>query len=85
MRRKRVSKPVIAVVVSLLAVVFSLLGAGTAYAYQTHMLNARDSLGQALNQLQIAVPDKDGHRVNAIDLVQQAINEVNLGIRAGAQ
>ena len=75
----------IAVVVSLLAVVFSLLGAGTAYAYQTHMLNARDSLGQALNQLQIAVPDKDGHRVNAIDLVQQAINEVNLGIRAGAQ
>jgi malonyl CoA-acyl carrier protein transacylase len=67
------------------AVGFSILGAGTAYAVQTHMFAARDALNEAQNQLQQAVPDKGGHRVNAINLVQQAINEVNLGIQFGAQ
>ncbi len=81
----RMSKLRLAVGAAFLAVVFSLLGAGTAYAYQTHMVNARDALQQAQNQLQIAVPDKDGHRVNAIDLVRQALDEVNLGIQAGAR
>lgn len=81
----RVSKLWLAVGAAFMAVTFSLVGAGVAYAYQTHMFNARDDLQQARDQLQIAVPDKDGHRVNAIDLVQQAINEVNLGITAGAQ
>ena len=69
----------------LTAVSFSLLGAGTAYAYQGHMFSARDDLQSSLNELQQAVPDKGGHRVNAINLVQQAINEVNLGIQYGAQ
>lgn len=64
---------------------FSVFGAGTAWAYQGHMYAALDHLQQSLNQLQVAIPDKDGHRVNAINLVQQAINEVNLGIQAGAQ
>lgn len=81
----RISKLRLSVGVACLAFIFSLLGAGTAYAYQTHMFNARDDLQQAHNQLQIAVPDKDGHRVNAINLVEQAMNEVNLGIQAGAQ
>ncbi|KDE98979.1 hypothetical protein Y900_008460 [Mycolicibacterium aromaticivorans JS19b1 = JCM 16368] len=67
------------------AIGFSLLGAGTAFAVQTHMLNARDDLQSAQNQLQQAIPDKDGHRVDAINLVQQAIDQVNLGIQAGAQ
>ena len=35
----------------LTAVSFSLLGAGTAYAVQTHMFNARDDLQNALNEL----------------------------------
>jgi hypothetical protein len=69
----------------LVAVGFSVLGAGTAYAVQGHMLNARDSLFGAKNELQQAEPDKGGHRVAAIDLVQQAIDQVNLGIQAGAQ
>jgi len=81
----RISKLRLAVGAACMAVMFSLLGAGTAYAYQTHMFNARDDLQQAQTQLQMAIPDKDGHRVNAINLVQQAINEVNLGIQAGAQ
>ena len=80
-----VSKIRLAVAGSLVAVSFSLLGAGTAYAVQTHMLNARDDLNNALNELQLAVPDKGGHRVNAINLVQQAIDQVNQGIQFGAQ
>ncbi|HEX4557880.1 MAG TPA: hypothetical protein VH166_01535 [Mycobacterium sp.] len=69
----------------LTAVSFSLVGAGTAYAVQTHMFNARDDLNNAVNELQIAVPDKGGHRVTAINLVNQAIDQVNQGIQAGAQ
>jgi hypothetical protein len=69
----------------LTAVSFSLLGAGTAYAVQTHMFNARDDLQNALNELQQAIPDKGGHRVQAIDLVNQAIDQVNQGIQFGAQ
>ena len=80
-----VSKIRLAVAGSLVAVSFSLLGAGTAYAVQTHMLNARDDLNNALNELQLAVPDKGGHRVNAINLVQQASDQVNQGIQFGAQ
>jgi hypothetical protein len=67
------------------AISFSFLGAGTAYAVQTHMFNARDDLQNALNELQQAIPDKGGHRVSAINLVNQAIDQVNQGIQFGAQ
>jgi hypothetical protein len=56
---------------------------GVALAYQSHMFAARAALNNALAQLNAALPDKAGHRVNAINLVNQAINEVNLGIQAG--
>lgn len=49
------------------------------------MYAALDHLQQSLNRLQVAVPNKDGHRASAINLIQQAINEVSLGIQAGAQ
>jgi hypothetical protein len=49
------------------------------------MVNARGDLQQAQNALQLAVPDKGGHRVTAINLVQQAIDQVNQGIQVGAQ
>jgi hypothetical protein len=62
------------------AVSFSLLGAGTAYAVQPHMVAARNSLQAALNELNLADPDKGGHRVSAINLVNQAIDQVNQGI-----
>lgn len=48
------------------------------------MANARDELTSAQSQLQAAWPDKDGHRVNTINLVDQVIGQVNLGIQAGA-
>jgi hypothetical protein len=56
---------------------------GVAFAFQGHMFQARAALNNALTQLNAAVPDKAGHRVNAINLVNQAIGEVNAGIQAG--
>ena len=53
---------------------------GTAMAEQGNMIAARQSLHAAYNYLQQATPDKGGHRVNAMSLVQQAIREVNMGI-----
>ena len=58
---------------------------GTALAYQTHMWNALNAEQTALHQLQMAVPDKGGHRVNAINLLNQAITQTHLGINAGAR
>ncbi|HEX3545407.1 MAG TPA: hypothetical protein VHU62_02360 [Mycobacterium sp.] len=66
------------------AVSFTFLGAGTAYAVQQHMINARDDLNNAAAELQQALPDKGGHRVTAINLVNQAIDQVNQGIQVGA-
>lgn len=36
----------------LMAITFATLGAGTAYAFQEHMFNARNDLQQAVNELQ---------------------------------
>jgi hypothetical protein len=66
---------------ALTAGAFSVLGAGTAYAVQAHMVNARNDLQQSLTELQRADPDKGGHRDQAINLVQQAINQVDQGIQ----
>jgi hypothetical protein len=70
----------------LLLLVGMLLGGsvtGIALARQPHMYTARTDLRAALTELTAAVPDKAGHRVNAINLVNQAIGEVNAGIAAG--
>jgi hypothetical protein len=48
---------------------------------QPHMRAALNSLQAAKNQLQRATHDKGGHRVKAIQLVDQAIGEVQAGIR----
>ena len=45
------------------------------------MVNARNDLQQGLTELQQADPDKGGHRYQAINLVQEAINQVNQGIQ----
>ena len=51
---------------------------------QPHMDQALADLESALHQLQIAAHDKGGHRVKAIDLVNEAISETTKGIAAGA-
>ena len=47
---------------------------------QPFMRAARADLQTAKSELQRATPDKGGHRVNAISLVNQAIGQVNAGI-----
>jgi hypothetical protein len=46
------------------------------------MANALEALQTAKRELNNAVADKGGHRVKAIDLVNQAITEVKLGMAA---
>lgn len=48
--------------------------------YQVNMQRALSSLVNAQKSLEIATPDKGGHRTKAIDLVKQAIKETQLGI-----
>ena len=56
---------------------------GEAEANQPNMQAALNSLYNSQNSLQHAEHDKGGHRVNALNLVGQAIEEVKLGIAAG--
>ena len=60
-----------------------IFGASTTNPDQPHMQAALDHLNNALASLKAADPDKGGHRAKAIDWVNKAINEVNLGIAAG--
>jgi hypothetical protein len=64
-------------------IVIGSIAVAGATAYQSHMINARASLFQARAQLTAAMADKAGHRVAAINLVNQAIAQVNAGIVAG--
>jgi len=61
-------------------VLLSIVGIAGAVPDQPHMQAARGHLISARNSLQRATPDKGGHRVNAIGLVNRAIAEVNAGI-----
>lgn len=54
--------------------------AGVAWAEQTHMQNAKAALQNARAELQAAEDNKGGHRARAIDLVNQALGEVQAGI-----
>lgn len=66
---------------SLAALALVTLGVGNAHAEQPRMYSARNDLQQAVDALQAALDDKGGHRVTAINLAQQAIDQVNLGIQ----
>ena len=71
-----------------LAVVLVIAGgafaAGVALAAQPHMQAALNALQTAQSELNQAEHDKGGHRVKALNLVGQAIQQVNLGIAAGS-
>jgi len=56
---------------------------GCATAAQPHMVNALNALQTARGELQAGEHNKGGHRVAAIERVDQAINQVRLGIQAG--
>jgi hypothetical protein len=50
---------------------------------QPHMRSALVNLKAAKGQLEKSSVDKGGHRVKAIELTQQAIDEVQKGVEAG--
>ncbi len=52
-----------------------------AHAGQPHMEEALSDLRAARHQLEVARPDKGGHRENAIGIIDNAISEVKAGIR----
>lgn len=74
--RSRFRRPFLA----LAAAAMAFLG-GRAVAYQAHMQNALVALQNASGQLEQARPNKGGHRERALQLVSQAIEQVNLGIK----
>ena len=53
---------------------------GIVSAAQPHMNAALSDLYAARTQLQVALPDKGGHRDRAIGLVNSAINETRAGM-----
>ncbi|HEX4231122.1 MAG TPA: hypothetical protein VHZ07_20765 [Bryobacteraceae bacterium] len=55
----------------------------SAEAAQPRMEAALHALQNAMEQLNAAEADKGGHRVKAMSLVHDAIEEVRRGIRAG--
>ncbi len=54
--------------------------AGRAFAAQPHMAAALDHLRAARSSLQNATADKGGHRARALELIGDAIREVERGI-----
>ena len=58
--------------------------APSARADQPHMQAALQALQNARAELQAAEHDKAGHREKALDLVDRAIHQTELGLAAGA-
>ncbi|MBX7156871.1 MAG: hypothetical protein K1X66_00590 [Verrucomicrobiae bacterium] len=50
-------------------------------ANENHMREAMDALNQAKAHLKAATPDKGGHRVRAIHLIDNAMDEIKAGIQ----
>lgn len=61
-------------------IVLGLVAIAAAVPDQPYMKAARGDLNTARSELQKATPDKGGHRLNAIGLINRAITEVNDGI-----
>ncbi len=82
MLRRSLLKHVRTAVLVVVTALCSSLLTGTAMAqyYQENMVSARHSLQDAIGWLNKASNDKGGHKQNALNLIHQAIYEVNAGI-----
>ena len=69
---------------AILTVAGSAFAAGLVYAAQPHMEAALNALLSAQTELRVAEHNKGGHRAKALDFVDRAIQQVRLGIAAGA-
>ena len=70
--------------VAVLVLAATAFAAGLAVAAQPKMQAALEQLRHARGALERAEHDKGGHRVKALGLIDQAIDEVKAGIAAGA-
>jgi hypothetical protein len=77
-------RSIAAVAVTAVVLGSSAFGVSIALAAQPHMNSALNDLSSALSELDAAIPDKAGHRVEAIALVKQAIDQTTAGMAAGA-
>lgn len=76
------------VAVALMVALFSLpvgVSAAVDNDNQPHMQAALQALRQAEQQLKDAAHNKNGHRAEALRLTQDAIRQVEMGIKAGAK
>jgi hypothetical protein len=82
MPETKITRRHLAVAAATGAAAIGLLGASarSADAYQGNMEHALSSLFQALASLREATSNKGGHRVRAMDLIRQAIDETQAGI-----
>ncbi len=78
--RKISQRSVVAVLLALAAFSFSFV-VGCA-STQPHMQSALDHLNAARIELEAAISTKGGHRERAIELVDQAIHEVEMGMES---
>jgi hypothetical protein len=74
-----------AVALSLVVLTTAAFRAGEYAQGSPHMAMAKDALISAQKHLNEAEADKGGHRAKAIDLVKQAIAEVQAGIDYAAK
>jgi hypothetical protein len=72
------------VVTTIAAGLLSFVFATAARADQPHMQAALQALQTARAELQQAEHDKAGHREKALDLVDRALHQTQMGIAAGA-
>lgn len=79
------SRPQLLRVIGTLAVSAAVFSVGGAQAYQGNMERTIAALQEALHSLREATPDKGGHKATAVNLVQQAIGEVQAGIDFAAE
>jgi len=75
-----VKKILIALVIGLL--VGSAIGSW-AGIHQPHMIAALEGLKKARMELDVAEHNKGGHRVKALEFVDRAIKQTEMGIEAG--
>lgn len=77
-RIRTIGKP--AAVLLLLLSVFAVAFVVGCVSAQPHMQSALDHLGAARSELMAAATGKGGHRERAIELVDEAIREVEMGM-----
>ena len=77
--RRVAARPRISAFLLIVAAFVVALVVGCASA-QPHMQSALDHLNAARGELEQATPNKGGHRERALEFVNEAINQVQMGI-----